>query len=100
MESTFLFTVEDVFQVSGPRCILGPGISTRSGAPVVQMGVEVELRRPDGTSIFTKITGIAMYNPPLPQRAHLDVVVSNITKEEVPPGTKVYLLPRDGTDSD
>lgn len=89
-----LFTVTDVFQIRDRGCVLAPGGSTEPGAPNFRAGSAIRLVLPDGMQRDTTIRGLEMINfrrrPPVITASIL--LPSDIKKEDVPIGTKVYLI--------
>lgn len=94
MSLTLLFVVEDAFQITGRGCVLVPGPSFEVGGPTLRVGTPIRLVKPDGQVVDTSIRGIEMIN----RRSRPQVVAApillpkEITKDQVPVGTKVMLL--------
>lgn len=92
-----LLTVEDVFQLTGRGCILAPGLSGEPGVPPVKVGAPLRLVLANGIVRDTHVAGLEMLNygaRPRPAIITVPILLpTNIRKEDVPPGTKVYLLP-------
>jgi hypothetical protein len=88
-----LSTVEDVVVITGRKPILLlPGIP-RNLQSTVRAGDEIELRRPDGTSVSTVIAGIEHArmvdgNSRWPLR-----LPESIGAADVPVGTEIWCLP-------
>ena len=74
---TFVYTVEDVFQITGRGC-------------VVMAGDGVVLKRPDGSEIATTVRGT---DPGVrgENGVSLAILLADITKDDVPIGTEVWL---------
>jgi hypothetical protein len=89
-----LFIVEDAFRIRDRGCVLVPGPSAEQGAPLVRIGDLVRLLKPDGESIVTEIRGLEMIRRRIrPEVITVPILLpSDITKEQVPKGTKVLLL--------
>jgi translation elongation factor EF-Tu-like GTPase len=91
-----LFTVEDAFQITGRGCVLVPGLSGEPGMPPVKVGSPLRLELADGTIRETHVAGLEMLNfgaRPRPAIITAPILLPmNIRKEDVPPGTKVFLL--------
>ena len=85
---TFLFEVEDVFQLEGRGCSIIPGIPLDSDARV-KIGDTLRLEFPDGREIETHVAGIEMIHAPRPHPFPL-LLPSCISNSEVPIGTKVF----------
>ena len=91
---THLFTVADCFQITGRGCILVPGLSTEPGAPNIGRNSKIRLRTPSAAEIDTFIKEIEMITyRKRPEKITVPILLpNNITKEQVPPGTKAFLL--------
>lgn len=94
MEPTLLFIVEHAFQITDRGCVLVPGPSAESGGQALRVGDPVRLVTPDGQVVDTVVRGIELINRrPRPQLITLPILLPrNITKEQVPVGTRVFLL--------
>jgi hypothetical protein len=94
MEPMLLFTVEDVFQLSGRGCVLVPGPIAEVGGPEVRVGDPIRLVKPDGSHVDTFIRGIEMIGrrpPPKVLTAPI-LLPAELSKADVPVGTKVLTL--------
>ena len=94
MEDQLLFVVEHAFQISGRGCVLAPGLSTEPGGPTVRVGSRIRLVTPEGESFDTLVRGLEMlnYGARRPEKITIPILVSaGVTKERVPPGTKVFI---------
>ncbi len=71
-----------------------PGLSTEPGAPAIGRNSKIRLRTPGGAEIDTFIKEIEMISyRTRPEKITVPVLLPNdITKEQVPPGTEVFLL--------
>ena len=85
---TFLFTVEDVFEISGRGVIPTPGVPISIQG--IRNGLTVELRRPDGTKLETVVADIVMVSPYDPERP-IPIGLRGITKQDVPIGTEIWM---------
>ncbi len=94
MSSTLLFVVEDAFQITGRGCVLVPGPSTEPGGPRVRVGEPIRLVKPDGQEIETLVRGVEMiHRRPLPKVITAPILLpKEITKDQVPVGTQVFLV--------
>lgn len=94
MELTLLFIVEDAFQITDRGCVLVPGPSAGPGGPTVRVGDPIRLVKPDGEVIDTEIRGIEMLGRrPRPKVITAPILLPlDITKEQVPVGTRVLSL--------
>ena len=58
----------------------------------LKVGATLELRKPDGTYLITHVRGVEMSNPPrLDGKVGLLVGDASLSKDDVPPGTEVYV---------
>ena len=89
-----LFTVADRFQIEGRGCVLVPGLPTEPGSPDVVRGALIRLRRPDGREIDTCIKEIEMISyRKRPEKICIPILLpKDVTKEDVPVGTEVFLI--------
>lgn len=95
MDPVLLFTVEDAFQITGRGCVLVPGPSAEEGSQPIRIGDRVCLRKPDGHSFDTVIAGVEMIGRrPRPKVITAPILLPrDVTKDDVPIGTEVWLLP-------
>ncbi len=78
----FLFKVEERFMITRLGLVLVPGLGDKQA----KIGDKIKIIRPDNSTIETVIKGIAV-NP------NRDILVgSELTKEDVPIGSKVWLI--------
>lgn len=97
MKPVLLFVVEDAFQITGRGCVLAPGPVAEPGARPVRVGDQLRLHKPDGQSFDTVIRGVDM----LGRRQRSEIITApillprEITKDDVPIKTEVWLHPRD-----
>jgi hypothetical protein len=89
-----LFTVADTFQIEQRGCVLVPGLPTEPGAPIVRTGARIRLRTPVGREIDTTVKAIELINyRKRPEKICIPVLLpSDVTKNDVPIGTEVFLL--------
>ena len=92
-----LFTVADRFQIDGIGCVLVPGLSGEPGAPNIRRGARIRLRTPGGGEFDTFIKDIEMISiRPRPEKLTFPISLPrSVTKDDVPVGTEVLLLPED-----
>lgn len=86
--NTLLFTVVDTFLIENRGLVLAADVKRdRVG---LRVGESIELRRPDGSAIVSKVAGIVRFVPYDRERA-LDILLPpDISKEDVPVGTQVW----------
>ena len=94
MRSTLLFVVEDAFQITGRGCVLVPGPSAEPGGPALRVGDRIRLIKPDGQEIDTQVRGVEMiHRRPPPKVITAPILLpKEITKDQVPVGTRVLLI--------
>jgi hypothetical protein len=78
-----LFVVEDLISLEGRGVALLPGMAPE-GDEVFRIGDHFVLKRPDGSTLTEKVSGIGFIQPPTP------LVFNGLTKEGVPIGTEVW----------
>ncbi len=96
--SIYLFTVTDTFVIRNRGIVLAPGfLATAHEQPFrIQIGDPIELHRPDGSQLVSRIQGIELINAPInvildPQRRLPILLPADLTEQDVPPGTEVWL---------
>ncbi len=77
-----LFTVEQIFLITGRGVVLLPGL----GKKFVRVGTPIRLVRPDKSTLDTKICGIGF------NEFHDILLGQEVRKEDVPVRTEVWLL--------
>lgn len=97
MADLFLFKVELAFNLSGRSgAVLAPGIPYAADLPAIGVGAKICLVSPTGERIDTHIAGVEMLNygaRPRPEQIFVPIALpSGISKEQVVPGTDVYLV--------
>lgn len=96
MEPFLLFVVEQVFQISNIGCVVAPGVTLGPSVPEVRAGDPIRLLKPDGEVVDTRIHSIPHFNygsRSRPKALTLPFVLPpQIAKEDVPFGTRVFLL--------
>lgn len=93
---TYLFTVEDTFQIENRGLIVGPGIPRNSNIPAIPKGARIQLQKPDGSIIDTHVHEIRMirYMPDTPPEKRTTPIglSKDFLKEDIPAGTEVFLI--------
>ena len=97
MSEILLFTVVDAFVLSWrPGPVLVPGFLQNAKPPTMRIGAQIRLVTPSGESIETLIAGferISYGRRPAPDKVCIPITLPpNIAKEQVPIGTKVFLI--------
>ena len=86
--NALLFTVVDTFRIEKRGLVLAADV--RGDQVSLRVGESIELRRPDGSTVVSKVVGIAHLAPYDPDRT-LDILLpADISKEDVPVGTQVW----------
>lgn len=86
--NTLLFTVVDTFMIEKRGLVLAADV--RGDQVSLRVGESIELRRPDGSTVVSRVVGIARFVPYDPERT-LDILLPpGISKEDVPAGTQVW----------
>jgi hypothetical protein len=90
--------VEAVFHIESRGCVVVPGLLLHDN-PYVQIGDPAMLRRPDGTTIETRIAGIEMLTPR--NRDCMPVLLpEDVAKSDIPIGTLLEITESHVRDSD
>lgn len=83
-----IFTVEDTFKIDGR------GIVAAANRPPnfqeIKLGAVIVLVQPEGAEIITEVSGIDMFQT-VSGISKVAILIRNLTKEDVPAGTEVYL---------
>jgi hypothetical protein len=80
--------VEDTFLIKGRGLLIAPEVDLGDR---IQVHVDVELERPDGTRV--KTTALAQIPFFVPARKSHHVLQLQLAKEEVPIGTVIWISP-------
>lgn len=86
-----LSVVDDVFKIEGRGVVVFPGIPVDSTLRVIVLD-PIRLDRPDGSSMDTYIAGIELFGGLKPHPIPILLPIE-ITKSDVPIGTKVFVIP-------
>jgi hypothetical protein len=84
-----LFVVSDVVVIKGRGIALFAGIRP-IGEEVFHAGETILLRKPDGSSVTTKIGSLAFVCPN--PRNEIQVMLTTLRKDDVPVGTEVWSI--------
>lgn len=85
---TFLFTVDDVYDIEGRYVIPTPGVPVSVCG--IRNGLPIELRRPDGTVLETEVVSVPILDPYDPNRP-TQIALQGITKQDIPVGTEIWM---------
>ncbi|WP_448141799.1 hypothetical protein [Stenotrophomonas bentonitica] len=94
MPDLFLFAVEDVLKIHGlSGHVLLPGIPCRENMPDIVVGAPLAIVTPGRSRIETTLASYASIRmQPRPEPLCLPIAVPYpLTKEHIPPGSRVYL---------
>ena len=91
--SHFLFKICDTFQITNRGLVVATDLKEEDAKAQgirLKVGDILELRRPDGSCVMSRIAGIGMLNPSVPSRL-LDFLLSaELGKKDVPVGTEAW----------
>jgi hypothetical protein len=85
----FLFQLDFVFEITGRGCVLLPGIPYTFQN--IAVGCPIVIVRPDGSRLETVILAFEMINRGKPMEHAPFTVPKHIGKEDLPPGSEVFL---------
>lgn len=90
----YLFTIEDSFQLKSLGCVIVTTFPVNEGFPELKVGDKILLEPPAARSISCAVKSFPLLNyRKMPNRLPLSIKLPpGINKENVPTGTKVYLL--------
>jgi len=94
MAGTLLYEIEEALSISGRGCVLMPGMPEAANVPL-QQGNRVKLVPPVGSPFESQIHSLdAVHNRNSiqPEIRVLVVLPESVSKQAVPPGTKLFLL--------
>jgi hypothetical protein len=86
-----LFTVEHALAIQGRGVALFPGIVPTAGE-IFRAGDPLELRRPDGSSVSTRVGSLELVSPP-PKNLAVVILLRELCQADVPVGTEVWSVP-------
>ena len=84
-------TIEDVFYITDRGCVVVPGIPYDFSTPV-GIGAQLLIETPSGEHVRTTIVGVEMINRGKLMSHAPFSVPSNITKNQLPVGSNVFLV--------
>lgn len=93
-----LSTVEDTFSISGRGCVLVPAVPRSSLDFRLRAKDPIQLRTPDGRILDTYVAGIEMLCGPAVKDQMAFLLPKNVTEQDVPKGTEIW-LPQGSSDS-
>lgn len=90
--STYLFRVEETFDIAGRGRIVVSDTKVMDIPFVLRAGSRIELRLPGGEVVVTEIKGLEHSRPFSPYRAYAFLIGERALKAPIPKGTEVWLL--------
>jgi hypothetical protein len=93
MKPIFLSHVGATFAVNGRGVAIDPGVPYEPMTHHVLIGDDLEIRRADGSTLFTKVAGLEIGGLP-GKRSCAIILPPNVSEEEVPVGSEVWQVPR------
>jgi hypothetical protein len=88
-ENILIGRISDVFQLARRGVVIVP---FEPWAASLKVGSVIELRKPDGSCLITRVVGLEMSNPPrLDGRVGLLIGDASLSKDDVAQGTEVYV---------
>lgn len=84
-------TIEDVFYITDRGCVVVSGIPYDFPTPV-GIGAQLLIETPSGEHVRTRLVGVEMINRGKPMSNAPFSVPSNITKNQLPVGSNVFLV--------
>jgi hypothetical protein len=86
-----LFIIEGTFTIFGLAVGLLPGVPNDEPGTHVLPGMTIELHRPDGTTLATRIQAVEWFQTPTAPAAPL-ILPPEVTMEQAPVRTEVWLM--------
>jgi hypothetical protein len=93
MEPVFLSRVEFRFGIKGRGIAIDPGVPHEPAVHRVFIGDDLEIRRPNGSILSTKVRGLEMGGSPQKKSCAI-LLPAEVTEEEVPIGSEVWQVSR------
>ena len=88
---TFLFKIENVFEVPGRGCVIVPAIA--GGADFkIRPRDAIQFRTPEGRTLNTHIGSVEFLKPAVGSCRMAILLPSDVSKQDVPKGTDVWLV--------
>jgi len=87
---TFLFTIEEVFEVSGRGCVIVPAIVEGADFKIRPRDA-IQLRTPEGRTLSTHIGSVEFLTPAVGACRMGILLPSDVLIQDVPKGSDVWL---------
>jgi len=88
---TFLFKIEEVFEIPGRGCVIVPVISEQADFKI-RPRVAVQLRTPDGRTLNTHIGSVELLKPEMGRCRMAILLPTDIQKQEIAKESEVWLM--------
>ena len=93
MAPIFLCRVEFTFAITGRGVAVDLGVPYEPPTHRVYIGDALEIRRPDGSTLSTKVRGLEVGGRP-DKKACAILLPADVTQEDVPIGSEVWQVSR------
>jgi translation elongation factor EF-Tu-like GTPase len=88
---TFLFKIEEVFEISGRGCVIVPAVA--DGADFkIRARDAIQLRTPEGGTLNTHVGSVEFLKPSVGTCRMAILLPTDVQKQDVPKGTDVWLM--------
>ena len=87
---TFLFTIEEVFEIPGRGCVIVPAIVEVADFKIRPRDA-IQLRTPEGRTLNTHIGSVEFLKPAVGACRMGILLPSDVLKQDVPKGSDVWL---------
>ena len=88
---TFLFKIEEVFEIYGRGCVIVPVIAEGADFKIRPLDA-IQLRTPDGRILDTHIGSVEFLKPGVGRCRIAILLPTDIQKQDVPKGSDVWLM--------
>jgi hypothetical protein len=88
---TFLFKIEEVFEIYGRGCVIVPVIAEGADFKIRPRDA-IQLRTPDGRTLNTHIGSVEFLTPEVGTCRMAILLPTDIQKQDVPNGSDVWLM--------
>jgi len=89
---TYLFNVEEVFWITGRGLVIIPGPWPQDSKARIKVGNLIEIRRPDGSTVASQITGVELAKQAKGPCCLALVLNQQITQDDVPKSSEIWLV--------
>ena len=93
MEPRFVSRVKETFYLEDRGISVLPGVPYHGPTHHIQIGDAIEVRKPDGGAVRTKVRGIEMINS-VSRQEGIGLVLDHHRKEDIPIGAELWHLGR------